>query len=75
MLVETCTRLRDECKLNRIALSGGCFQNTYILSGSIERLTGEGFEVFYPQMIPPNDGGLSLGQALIANELLTSTKD
>jgi hydrogenase maturation protein HypF len=75
MLVETCIRFRDAWKLNRIALSGGCFQNTYLLSRSIEMLTGEGFEVFYHQKVPPNDGGLALGQALIANERLTTTKE
>ena len=75
MLVETCIKLRDVWKLNRIALSGGCFQNTYLLSRSIEGLTGEGFEVFFHQMVPPNDGGLALGQALIANEHLKSIKD
>ena len=75
MIVETCSRLRDAFSINRVALSGGCFQNTYLLSRSIERLAGEGFEVFYHQQIPPNDGGLALGQALIANEQLTTGKD
>jgi hydrogenase maturation protein HypF len=75
MLVETCIRLRDAWKLSRVALSGGCFQNTYLLSRSIEMLAGEGFEVFYHQKVPPNDGGIALGQALIANERLTTAKD
>ena len=75
MILETCNSLRDGFSINRVALSGGCFQNTYLLSRSIERLAGEGFEVFYHQQIPPNDGGLALGQALIANELLTTGKD
>jgi hydrogenase maturation protein HypF len=75
MISETCNRLREGFSINRVALSGGCFQNTYLLSRSIERLTGEGFEVFCHQQIPPNDGGLALGQALIANEQLTTGKD
>ena len=75
MLVETCIRLRDAWKLSRVALSGGCFQNTYLLSRSIEMLINEGFEVFYHQKVPPNDGGIALGQALIANECLTTAKD
>jgi hydrogenase maturation protein HypF len=72
MIIETCSKLRDAFSINRVALSGGCFQNTYLLSRSIERLTSEGFEVFRHQKVPPNDGGLALGQALIANEKLTT---
>jgi hydrogenase maturation protein HypF len=75
MIVETCSSLSDAFKINRVALSGGCFQNTYLLGQAIEKLTGKGFEVFYHQKVPPNDGGLALGQALIVNEQLTTGKD
>lgn len=70
MIVDICHTLRDEWGLNRVALSGGCFQNNYLLSQSIKKLMNTGFEVFYHQKIPSNDGGLALGQALIANEIL-----
>ncbi len=75
MIIETCNKLRDAFKINRVALSGGCFQNAYLLSRTIEKLIGEGFEPFYHKRVPPNDGGLALGQALIANEKLTTGKD
>jgi len=70
MILKVCCSLRKAWGLNRIALSGGCFQNTYLLSKSIEKLVVEGFKVFFHQRVPPNDGGLALGQALIANEIL-----
>ncbi|MBW1839927.1 MAG: carbamoyltransferase HypF, partial [Deltaproteobacteria bacterium] len=70
MIVKVCCSLRDQWKLNRVALSGGCFQNTYLLFKSITGLTGAGFDVLFHQKVPPNDGGLALGQALIANEIL-----
>lgn len=70
MILDICYTLRDDWKLNRVALSGGCFQNVYLLSKSIKRLTSAGFEAFYHQKVPPNDGGLSSGQAFIANEIL-----
>jgi hydrogenase maturation protein HypF len=52
--------------LPRVVLSGGCFQNTTLTSSIHERLTAQGFEVSSPRLYPPNDGGLSLGQAWIA---------
>jgi len=70
MILHICHTLKSEWGLNRVALSGGCFQNTYLLSKSIKKLMSAGFEVFYHQKVPPNDGGISLGQALIANEIL-----
>jgi len=74
MLTGMCSRLREEWNSNRVALSGGCFQNTYLLTQSIARLTRAGFEVLYHQKVPPNDGGIALGQAVIANERLTTEK-
>lgn len=53
-------------KLPRVVLSGGCFQNRLLLERSAERLEKAGFEVFWPQQAPPNDGGLALGQAAVA---------
>ena len=69
-IVEVCSRLRQSEGLNRICLSGGVFQNMYLLERSAESLLGCGFEVFLHSLVPPNDGGISLGQAVIANELL-----
>lgn len=45
-----------------IVLSGGCFQNSILLERTIERLEEENFQPIWPQRLPPNDGGLALGQ-------------
>ena len=52
--------------VRRVALSGGCFQNRHLLEWSVERLRGEGFEPFWHRRVPPNDGGISVGQAVWA---------
>jgi hydrogenase maturation protein HypF len=64
---EVCRRLRDEQGINRICLSGGTFQNVRLLKGTLARLRAAGFEVFTHSHVPPNDGGIALGQAVIAN--------
>jgi hydrogenase maturation protein HypF len=47
-------------------LSGGCFQNKYLLERAVGRLTSEGFKPFWHRRVPPNDGGISFGQAVSA---------
>jgi hydrogenase maturation protein HypF len=59
-------RLRTTTGLNRVCLSGGCFQNARLLRGTIQALERNGFQVFHPQQLPANDGGIALGQAAIA---------
>ena len=54
--------------VNQIALSGGVFQNKYILSRTIKLLEKENFKVFYNKLVPINDGGISLGQAYMLNK-------
>jgi hydrogenase maturation protein HypF len=58
---------RDSC-IRTIALSGGAFQNTILLEGMIRVLENRGMRVLAPSEIPANDGGLALGQALVALE-------
>ncbi|HEY80338.1 MAG TPA: carbamoyltransferase HypF, partial [Caldilineae bacterium] len=58
--------LRDETGLNQVALSGGCFQNRILLEELAAGLRADGFQVFTHHQVPANDGGLSLGQAVIA---------
>jgi len=69
-MVEVCRRLRAEEKLNRVCLSGGTFQNRKLLARALAGLRGMEFEVFQHAQVPPNDGGIALGQALIAAEAL-----
>ncbi|HQA59851.1 MAG: carbamoyltransferase HypF [Tepidanaerobacteraceae bacterium] len=60
-------RIRDMNNVGKVVLSGGCFQNRYLLEGLNRELQGEGFAVYIPSKIPVNDGGISLGQAAIAS--------
>jgi hydrogenase maturation protein HypF len=69
-IVETCRRIRGETKLARVCLSGGTFQNMRLLALAVAGLRGAGFEVFLHAKVPPNDGGIALGQAAIAAELM-----
>jgi hydrogenase maturation protein HypF len=65
-------RIRSERRLNRVALSGGVFQNMFLLSHVCRMLRKNQFEVFTHSRVPTNDGGISLGQAAIANARLKS---
>jgi hydrogenase maturation protein HypF len=52
--------------LNRVVLSGGCFQNRILTEGTISELEKAGFDVFFHNVLPTNDGCISLGQAVCA---------
>jgi hydrogenase maturation protein HypF len=66
VFVRMATLLRELTKLNRVCLSGGTFQNLYLLEHLTRSLEVRGFEVFTHAEVPAGDGGLSLGQAMIA---------
>jgi hydrogenase maturation protein HypF len=63
---DACAKIRDAGGVNRVVLSGGSFQNKLLTEGIYSGLAGEGFEVFTHRLVPPNDGGLALGQAVVA---------
>jgi hydrogenase maturation protein HypF len=66
--------LRDETGINAVCLSGGTFQNSVLLSEALPLLRAEGFEVFQHSRVPANDGGVSLGQAVIAATALRANR-
>ncbi len=59
-------QIRNEFGINKVVLSGGSFQNAYLLQMTEETLMHHGFEVFSQEKVPANDGGISLGQLAIA---------
>ena len=71
-IVEVCRRIRGQHDLSRVCLSGGTFQNMFLLERAVRGLRANSFEVFLHSKVPPNDGGIALGQAVIANALLAS---
>src|SRR6266496_5210629 len=66
MLVRLANLLRERMGLNRVCLSGGAFNNLYLTEHLCARLVENGFDVFTNREVPCGDGGLSLGQAIIA---------
>jgi hydrogenase maturation protein HypF len=59
----------------RVVLSGGCFQNKYLTERTVRRLEEEGFRPYWHQRVPPNDGGIALGQIWAALRESNSTKN
>jgi hydrogenase maturation protein HypF len=66
MFSDLCESIRRQRGLDRVVLSGGVFQNARLLTGLIPALASRGFEVYSHRLVPANDGGIALGQALIA---------
>jgi hydrogenase maturation protein HypF len=67
LIIETCGAIRSKERLNRVVLSGGVFQNILLLSLVTRGLRISGFEVYTHHHVPANDGGISLGQAVIGH--------
>jgi hydrogenase maturation protein HypF len=67
MASEVCSRLAERTGLDRVVLSGGVFMNEYVLVNTLKSLTARGLSPFCHRLVPPNDGGISLGQILIAH--------
>jgi hydrogenase maturation protein HypF len=65
-LVETVIGVARLIGQERVVLTGGCFQNRYLTERAVERLVREGFRPYWHQRIPPNDGGIALGQLAAA---------
>ncbi len=63
-------RLREIHKVNDVVLSGGVFENRYLLEDLHRRLKDSGFSVFFNEQIPINDSGISVGQLVIADSIL-----
>ncbi|MDP4109414.1 MAG: carbamoyltransferase HypF [Bacillota bacterium] len=65
LTVDMCLKLRQKYKIGSVALSGGVFQNRILVEDTVPVLKKAGFRVLLNKKVPPNDGGISLGQAYI----------
>jgi hydrogenase maturation protein HypF len=65
-LVEAVVAVAKRVGERRVVLSGGCFQNRYLTERTVRRLQAEGFQPYWHQRVPPNDGGIALGQVVAA---------
>ena len=66
-VVAGCEEIREVGGVNAVALTGGTFQNLLLMEQVLELLAGKGFTVYRHRRVPANDGGLALGQAVLAN--------
>ena len=65
-LAEAIVTLAERAGESKVVLSGGCFQNKYLTERAVRRLQASGFTPYWHQRVPPNDGGIALGQAVAA---------
>jgi len=66
LVVDACERARTNTGIQTVALTGGCYQNLLLLEYSVHELRKRGFRVLTHSLVPPNDGGVALGQAVVA---------
>jgi hydrogenase maturation protein HypF len=66
MVDQVCRAIRDQSEVDEVALSGGVWQNMVLLSRTVQLLRQSGFKIYVHHQVPTNDGGLSLGQAIVA---------
>jgi hydrogenase maturation protein HypF len=66
MITAVCSRLRETTGIGRVGLTGGVFQNALLVRLAVDALHAAGFDVLLHATVPPNDGGLALGQAVLA---------
>jgi hydrogenase maturation protein HypF len=69
LFLKAAFQARDETGINTVAISGGCWQNRLLRELLRTQLETAGFEIMEHRLVPPNDGGISLGQAYIAASL------
>jgi hydrogenase maturation protein HypF len=74
-LVKAAEMLRQTHRISRVALSGGCFQNETLLRDLRSQLRERGFDVIINEKVPPNDGGISFGQVVVAAARLEAHGD
>lgn len=73
-LAEAMVAVAKQVGCERVALSGGCFQNRYLLERAVKRLRTEGFQPYWHQRVPANDGGIALGQVIAARREIQSVE-
>ena len=71
-LVEIILGIAQRIGEKRVVISGGCFQNKYLTEHAVQRLQEKGFHPYWHQRVPPNDGGISLGQIVAASKFINS---
>ena len=74
-ILEVSEMIRKESRLNKVVLSGGVFQNKYLLETAYNMLINSKFEVFSNHLVPSNDGGISLGQLVIASKKIENVSE
>jgi hydrogenase maturation protein HypF len=74
VIAHICNRLRETTGLGTVVLSGGVFLNALLTAEVSSRLRGEGFRVYRHRLVPPGDGGLSLGQLAVAAAFLAEER-
>ncbi len=66
MLADAILALAHHFNQSKVVLSGGCFQNRYLTERVTNQLRAAGFQPYWQQRVPPNDGGIALGQVWLA---------
>ena len=74
LIVCACVEVRQSTGIQTVALTGGVYQNTLLLEQTLLRLRKQGFHILQHHLLPPNDGGVGLGQAVYAMQYLQDHK-